>query len=221
MNRSLKLLGVAAAIAIPCLTSTEASAQPYGPPPPPGYAQYNPWQWHRGLTFEGNIGVGFMWARASSNDSNVSSTSDTKVGFGGLNLGLGGWLNPQLALSIRVAGVTYTEDLGDNFSASLTGAFFGPSVQYWIDPHLWIGGGAGLAIARVISHDDIENVSFDEDNQTGFGLDLRAGYSFSSGATPNSWNISVEYTPGFFGSRSDDVTVQLNGFAILFGYQYL
>jgi len=169
-----------------------------------------------------------MWARESFSDG-TASTSDTKVGLGGVNLGIGGWVSPQLAISARVASVTYTisQDLGggNQFSESLVGAFIGPSVQYWIDPHLWIGGGAGIAYAAVLSHDDINGVTVNEANQTGFGLDLRAGYSFSSGATPNSWNVSVELTPGFFSGKDDGMgntsTVQLNGFSILFGYQYL
>ena len=38
-----------------------------------------------------------------------------------LNLGLGGFLNPNLAVSARIAGVTYSKD-----GLSLTAAFFGP-----------------------------------------------------------------------------------------------
>jgi len=223
MVRSLKLLGVAVLVLIP----TVAAAQP-GPPPPgyaPAYVQASPWAFHQGITFEANIGVGFMWERVSFGDG-TSATSDTKVALGGLNLGIGGWIAPNLAITARVAGVTYSapdqdDGAGGTISQSLTGAFFGPSVQYWLDPHLWIGGGAGLAVAAVLSSSDSQGGTVQSsDNQTGFGLDLRAGYSFSSGMSPNSWNLSVELTPGFFGA-DNNVTVQLNGFAILFGYQYL
>jgi hypothetical protein len=202
-----------------------AAAQP-GPPPPgyaPGYAQPSPWAFHQGITFEANIGLGFMWERVSFSDG-TAATSQTLTSLGGLNLGVGGWVAPNLAISARAAGVTYSQSqddgLGGTLSTSLTGAFIGPCVQYWLDPHLWIGGGAGLAVAYVLSSSDSSGATVSSNNQTGFGLDLRAGYSFSSGYTPNSWNVSVEFTPGFF-SADQNTTVQLNGFAILFGYQYL
>jgi len=220
MIRSLKLLGVAAAVLVPALSSTEASAQPYGPPPPPGYGSYNPWQWHQGLTFEGNLGFGFMWARDSSGDI---SQSDTQ-GALGYAIGLGGWLNPQVALSLRISGNVFSQDLGGGFSEVFSQTFVGPSIQFWLDPHLWLGGGVGAAVARVFTHDDIEGGSFDDNSQTGFGLDLRIGYSFAHPRNPNSWNISAEFTPGFYSSRDlagGSVTQQLNGFAILFGYQFL
>jgi hypothetical protein len=185
--------------------------------------QASPWAFHQGITFEANVGVGFMWERVSFGDG-TSATSDTFTSLGGVNLGVGGWVSPNLAITARAAGVTYSQSqddgAGGTISTSLTGAFLGPSVQYWLDPHLWIGGGAGLAIAFVESSSDSSGVSVSSDNQTGFGLDLRAGYTFSSGFTPNTWNLSVEFTPGFFGA-DNNTTVQLNGFAILFGYQYL
>ncbi|HEV7555611.1 MAG TPA: hypothetical protein VGO00_09170, partial [Kofleriaceae bacterium] len=158
----------------------------------------------------------------------TSATSDTKVG-GALNLGIGGWIAPNVAITGRIAGVTYSppdqdDGMGGTISQSITGAFIGPTVQFWLNPHLWLGGGAGLAVAYALATSDSQGGTVQaSDNQTGFGLDLRAGYSFSGGVTnPNSWNVSVELTPGFFGSQDNtNVTVQLNGFAILFGYQYL
>jgi hypothetical protein len=222
MGRSLKLLAVAALVLVP----TVAAAQPA-----PVYAEGNPWAFHKGITFEANIGVGFMWERVSGSSGgvDVSSTSDTKVGLGGLNIAVGAWIAPNVAISGRIAGVTYSppdqdDGMGGTISQQLTGAFIGPTVQFWLNPRLWIGGGAGLAVAGVLSSSDSNGGSVQSSSsQTGFGLDLRAGYTFAGGmASPNSWNVSVELTPGFFGAQDNtDITVQLNGFAILFGYQYL
>lgn len=52
----------------------------------------------------------------------------------GPSLGLGGWLSPNVALTARSAGVTYSEG-----GASLTEAFIGPSLQCWVDDDLRVG----------------------------------------------------------------------------------
>jgi len=163
-----------------------------------------------GLTFEANLGLGVIWASAEG------ESSDSELALGGLSLGLGGWVSPQLAITARIAGVTYSEDCGDE-TCMLTSAFFGPVAQYWLNEQAWIGGGAGLAVLRGST-----TGSGDSETENGFGLNLRAGYTFSRG-TESTWNVSVEYTPGFytldyvFGEY--DLTV--HGFGILFGYQHL
>jgi hypothetical protein len=201
-----------------------ALAQPAPPPPgpgyapPPAYAVQTPFMYHQGVTVELNLGVGFMWSR----DNSTGMESQTYTSLGGLDIGIGGWVSPQIAVSGRIAGVTYSEDIGNGNTLSLTGAFFGPSVQYWVDDHLWFGGGIGLAVARVLSSSD-STIDTSSASQTGFGIDLRAGYTFTS-SSKNSFNISVELTPGIFSTTDamgNSSTGTLNGFAILAGYQYL
>jgi hypothetical protein len=189
-----------------------AVAQP--PPPPPGPGYYGPQAGqaapnHRqGLTFEANLGIGFMWVEADGEES------DTEVALGGLNLGLGGWLNPKMALSLRIAGTTYTDSEGPVDLRFTTGVV-GPHLQYWIDDHIWLGGGAGIGVAAV----SISTPDGDEsESETGFGLDLRAGYTFSTGSE-NTWNISFELTPSFITIGEQDYTFYSS--AILFGYQHL
>jgi hypothetical protein len=183
----------------------------YQPAPAGGYYQpqpgYGPPQQQRtqaslrnGLTGELNIGIG--WIRASDDDS--SDTSD--AGVAGLSLGLGGWISPNLALTARIAGVTYSED-----SASLTNAFFGPSLQYWVADQFWLGGGIGLGVLRL-------DTELDDDSITGFAMDLRVGYTFNLGSE-NTFNASFELNPGFFSENGADAT--FTGIGFLVGYQHL
>ncbi|MCE9578829.1 MAG: hypothetical protein K8W52_37235, partial [Deltaproteobacteria bacterium] len=141
---------------------------------------------------------GIGWIHASANgDSDTSPLS-----LGGLDLGVGGWASPQLAITGRIAGVTWSENGGRLTSGALLGA-----AQYWIDDHLWIGGGLGIGVGVVSGTNTSES-------HTGFGLEARAGYTFSA-TTENTFNASIEIMPTFV----DDVT--LTSIALLFGYQHL
>jgi hypothetical protein len=172
--------------------------QPYAQPayPPAVYQQPQP-SLRNGMTVELNLGFGYA---STSSDSGESSTSD--VVLGGLDLGIGGWIGPNLALTGRIAGITDSEN-----GFTVASVFVGPSLQYWVDNHFWLGGGAGLARFAVFG----EGQSIGEN---GFGLDLRGGYTFSEN-TENTFNVSLELTPGFFDGAS------ITGIAVLAGYQHL
>ncbi|MEO8703335.1 MAG: hypothetical protein ABI867_25030 [Kofleriaceae bacterium] len=215
----MKALLTTLLVLVPSVAFAQYDPNQPPPPPPPGYNQPAPGPGYaapptsnlalrNGLTFEANIGLGFIWARNEGEDS------DTEGALAGLDLGVGGWINNRMALTARVAGATYSPEDGVRF----TTGFFGPSLQYWVDDHLWLGGGAGLAFAAVHIDD------FDEqpDPETGFGLDLRLGYTFTAG-NENTFNVSLEYNPGFFtfDTGVGDQSVQINSFGILFGYQHL
>lgn len=211
------------------LVPSVAVAQPYNdpnqppPPPPPGYQPAPAYQqpppgpyaprpaasFRNGLTGELNLGLGFIWARNGDGQE-----SDTEVALAGLSAGIGGWINPQMALTLRVAGATYSTDFGPSTARFTTGVI-GPSLQYWLDDRLWIGGGAGLGFAAIT----IDDANEQPDPETGFGLDLRAGYTFSTGSA-NTFNVSVEYNPTFFDVEGGS-SIQINSFGILFGYQHL
>ena len=195
---------------ITLLVPTLATAQPPPPPPGPGPVYSNePIDHRRGMTFEANIGVGFMWAERDDGQE-----SDKEVALGGINLGVGGWMSPRLALSLRVAGVTYTDSEGELDFRWTTG-FLGPSAQYWLDDHFWLGGGVGAGVVAL----SVEGPGFeDSDSEVGLGLDLRAGYTFST-TSENTWNISFEMTPSFI--EVDDTQFTFYGAAVLFGYQHL
>jgi hypothetical protein len=161
----------------------------------------------RGLTFEANLGLALM--RFSADDM----SSDTERALGGLDLGFGGWLSDRLALTLRFAGGSYRPEEG----VRRTSVFVGPSVQLWTNDHFWVGGGLGFAVASVTVEDGP-----DLEDDSGLGLDLRLGYTFNP-ASEHTFNVSVEYTPGFF-SVDTGVTEQeftLSTFGVLLGYQHL
>ena len=182
---------------------------PYGPPAQPYQPYGQPYQQYQappppplrsGLTFEANLGFG--WLRVT-NDSR-SETSDLAIA--GLSLGVGGWVSPTLAITGRLASVTYSEN-----DARLTNAFLGPSAQFWVDDHFWFGAGAGLAVISVSD-------PYDGDSLTGVGVDLRAGYTFTTGSE-NTFNASFELNPGFYSDNGNSATV--TGIGFLVGYQHL
>lgn len=156
------------------------------------------------MTFEANLGLG--WIRGEFDGR--SATSD--LALGGLSLGLGGWVSPKVAITGRIAGVTYSED-GTNYSD----VFFGPSLQYWVDDHFWLGGGVGLGILAV-SGDGADPSA--DNNETGLGFDLRVGYTFTTGSE-NTINASFELNPGHFSEGGQSYT--FTGIGILLGYQHL
>ncbi|MEZ4401301.1 MAG: hypothetical protein R3B06_14845 [Kofleriaceae bacterium] len=148
-----------------------------------------------GLAFEANLGFGIL--RADADNGN----SDSQNGLGGLDLGIGGYLNPRLAITLRAAGVTYSESGGH-----ITQAFFGPSVQYFATDNVWLGGGIGVGIGQVV----VDGAGSSSDS--GLGLDLRAGYTFNPEAK-HAFNASLEITPAFLDGGT------LTGIAFLAGYQ--
>lgn len=169
--------------------------QPPQPPPPPVYVVPTPAPptVRRGVTFEANIGLGIL--RVSRDGD-----SDSENGLGGLNLGIGVFVNPRMAISLRVAGVTYFEN-----DVSLTQAFIGPSLQYFVNDNLFVGGGLGIGTVRIANDNDSAS-------ENDLGLDLRIGYSFNPGAR-HSFNASLEVTP------TDIDGFTWTGIGILLGYQ--
>ncbi len=181
---------------------------------PPGYAQPIPsspppdrFALHHGVTFEANLGLGWV----NVGEAGMSSNTD---GAPAAAIGVGEWLSPHLALTFRISGVEFRSS-----GSSAVSAFIGPSLQYWIDPHFWIGGGAGLATVPMLgcSHNDDAS---DACGQAGLGLDLRAGYSF--GDTANTFSVSAELTPAFYTNETPygSLSITAAGVVLLFGYQY-
>jgi hypothetical protein len=174
--------------------------QPYQQPPPPRNLR-------DGMTFEINLGIGWLQA----DDEYTSDTSDAGLGFG---LGIGGWLGTNMAVTGRLASTSVkVGDDGYGGDITMHGMFLGPSLQYWVDEGLFIRAGLGIAIAGVSSQ-----YSDESDSINGFGLDLGVGYNFSRG-TENTFNASLELTPGFYSENGESAT--LGGISLLVGYQHL
>jgi hypothetical protein len=77
---------------------------------------------------------------------------------------------------------------------TVTSAFFGPHLQYWVRDNLFIGGGAGFSIFK----SDVDG----DEGEVGFGLDARAGWAFLHGRY-GALFLSGEITPSIY----DSVTV--------------
>jgi hypothetical protein len=167
---------------------------------------------HRAIAaFETNIGLSVV---SASVDGGMGL--DSQGGLGGLDIGLGGWLGRDTALTVRIAGATFTTPS----NVQVTSGFIGPSLQLWLGDGGWIGGGLGLAFATAKVNGGTGETTADR----GFGLDLRVGVTLNRRSS-NSFSLSAEYTPGFFhddtATSGSGVDIRVDTFAILFGYQYL
>lgn len=161
------------------------------------------------MTVELNLGLGFL--------SNDNENTDTRTGLAGLNFGIGGWLNPNMAVTGRISVVTIgaDEDELGGLDGRLSHLFLGPSLQYWANNNFWVGGGIGLSILYL----SIEDIELEDPWTEGFGLDLRGGYTFNTGGD-STFNVSVELTPGFYSPEGGD-EITITGVSFLFGYQHL
>jgi opacity protein-like surface antigen len=199
----------------PPLAPVAPQAGPSATPPIPLFAPIEPprdgFEAHHGVTFEANLGVGFVHV------SSVGLSSDSENGRAapaGLELAVGGWLTRRLALTFRISGVDVRAD--DLASGYLINGFYGPAVQYWFSPNVWVGGGVGFALWGTTGN-DCETPS-GSCTVRGWGFDLRAGYTFMQ-SHRQSLNVSAEITPEHYNADGGSWTA--TGFGVLFGYQYL
>jgi hypothetical protein len=166
---------------------------PVGPPvPPPAYEPPVPDR--SGATFEMSVGFG---ATHVSVDSGASKTFN---GISGLNLGLGGWVSPRTALTLRLAATSFTQDFGIQDVRFIAG-MFGLSMQHMVSNELWIGIGGGVGVLTT----DQDNV----EPETGFALDLRAGVNVYQSAH-HALHLALEVMPGFYdGGRVTGIGIQV------------
>lgn len=153
-----------------------------------------------GFTLLLSIGLGFQ-----------AIEGESETGLGGLNLGLGGFINENLAVMARVSGTTVS-DSESGIEASLTSGTFAVALQYWINDKLYVEGGPGLGFAR--AELSIAGLGSETADETGFGLVLGAGFVvFNKGK--NNIQIGLEYAPAFV----EDLNI--NNIGITVGYQLL
>lgn len=150
------------------------------------------------VTFEAGIGVGEQLGIAAPS----------------MSAGLGGWIAPHTALTLRASLLSLGPQQTDPAKPveidayRRTFAFVGPSVQYWLDDHVWFGAGIGYA-TMLTSGRDLQ----------GYGADLRAGYAFGA------FDLALEVTPSYFPSGGGidatgmEVGSTTTGVAMLAGYQ--
>jgi hypothetical protein len=168
------------------------------PPSQPAPSEPDPWAFHHGFTFDASLGLG--------------SIGYSNSVIAGPDFGAGGWLFPQLAVTVRFAGI----HVGQDGVGSSMQFFVGPALQYWVHPHFWLGAGAGYSIYRACTDDY-------GCHYKGYGFDLRAGYTFGTSST-HTFNVSIEANPGLYSPNDSDTSsrsVTATGIAFLAGYQFL
>ena len=134
---------------------------------------------------------------------NDTSIQETAVGLAGVNLGVGGFLTPNLALIFRLAGTNVTYDLGIGDYGQSSGVA-APAIQYWLTDRFNIEAGAGVGFWRGDTDEDA----------TGLGLILGAGVTIFNRGKHN-LQFGIQYVPAF----TDPGTIHNVGFT--FGYQFL
>jgi hypothetical protein len=152
-----------------------------------------------GATFEMSLGLG------NTRVSVDGGGSESFTGISGLNLGVGGWLSPRAALTLRVAGTSFVEPIG-RVDVRFIAGWLGMSLQYMAADQVWLGGGIGLGVLTT----DQDNT----DSETGLGLDLRAGVNLYE-SRQNAIHLAVEVTPGFYDGFN------VTGFGLQLGWQSL
>ena len=178
----------------------------YGQPPPPQpvYVAAQPQQpvgapvgvapprpVRAGLTVE--LGLGIAWF-------NIPDADVSRGGLHGLNLTIGGFLNPSIAIEGRITGGTMFSDSG---AGRVTVGALLANVQYWPNDWLIIGGGLGFVIAQA------EAGYFTARTDPGFALNGRIGAAFarwSSGVM----RVALENMSGWI----DGSLVMMNALAL-------
>ena len=118
----------------------------------------------RGFTLGLSVGAGatFLSPKNGGNSKNDG-------GLGGINLSIGGFLGPDLALLFKVTGVNYGPF--DNELSSGIAAVMGPAVEYWLSDHFNLIGGAGLGVLTM-------QPKLSTDTLTEFGFGGMAGINY-------------------------------------------
>jgi hypothetical protein len=145
----------------------------------------------RGSTSEVSIGLGMLTGGFSS-----------KTTLAGLNLGVGGFVSHDVALSLRLSGVTLMEG-----GFAYVGVI-GPHAQLWFAPQAYVGFGLGVGFVVACGGG---GGSCDGVKTSGF--ELRLGYAFDKTGRGGNASVEVNSLDGLFGSQS------LETVSFLLGYQ--
>jgi hypothetical protein len=131
------------------------------------------------------------------------------VGLAGLDLQLGGFVSPRLAISARVSGTQFRS--ADDQDLTYFHGLLGVVGQYWVSSRFFVGGGAGLAVFGIgsSSADSTGDGERMPDSIGGVGLEGRAGYEIWRGRK-SALQIAVELIPATYdGGRVTSTALQL------------
>jgi hypothetical protein len=159
---------------------------------PPGLAAAAPPP-RKSVTIEAGIGASVL----------TSEGTPALRALGGPSLGVGSFVSPTLALSVRLSGSLVVVD-----GAFLYLGVLGPNAQHWQNEHVWLGGGLGLAILAGCGEDE------GCDKEIGFGFDARVGFAFRPRGQGGA-NLSVEAMHDWFAGADGGVTTV----SLMLGYQ--
>jgi len=145
------------------------------------------------ITAEAGLGVGYAF-----------NTCEDQTGCPGDGLapftiagGIGEWFTESSAIELRFAN-TFEQRPGSSFML----AFVGPSIQQWIGTRVWVGAGAGIAIAHGTRTEVV------------FSFDVRAGVLLQK-TQQHTVNVSIEAAPAISGGDTSTPV------SLLVGYQHL
>jgi hypothetical protein len=142
----------------------------------------------QGFTFGLSVGAGAAFLNPKTGDSKNDG------GLGGINVMIGGFLNPDLALVLKAAGVNYGP-FDSQLSTGIAGVA-GPAVEYWLSDHFNLVGGVGVGL---ISMED--NRGFATMKEAGFGGMVSVNY-FPWALKHHGLGFSIDLTPIFTSNYS-------------------
>ena len=144
-----------------------------------------------GFTLLVNLGVGIQ---------NDTVLEESAVGLAGANLGIGGFVTPDLAILGRFSGTNVSYDTVFGDYAQVSGVV-APTLQYWANDKVNIEGGVGVGFW-----------SAEDESEKGVGLILGVGFTVFNRGKHN-LQVGFEYAPAFMDSGT------VHNMGITFGYQ--
>lgn len=115
-----------------------------------------------GFTLE--VGLGVSLVQSDETDGDVG------VGVAPLSLGVGLFFTSDIALSLRITGASFFQDLGDTLGLFIL-AHYGTNLQIFVDDDFIVGAGPALSVVGALDGSDPD---------LGFGFNARAGYALIS-----------------------------------------
>lgn len=142
-----------------------------------------------GVTLE--IGGGLGVVRVFAKDGTVQPGGDAGFSIGGIDVGIGAFPSPAVALMFRFSGDTGWESLPttNHIRANVLATAAG---QWWFEDRAFVGGGFGLAI---VGGQDQEGAN--DESTYGLGASLRGGWAVAL-YDDSAWTIGGEITASLF-----------------------
>jgi hypothetical protein len=191
------LLAIAMLVSAGAIARAQSEPQPGpaapepGPPPPSGSGpggDVATGPQRAGFVIELDGGVGYTYL--TDKDGVRVDLALGGVGANGIDLGIGVFATPDLALLVRMTAETFFQSL-QTTNHIAAHSMFGPAVEWWIDDTVFVGAGLGLGIEGGQDQDGNK-----AESAVGYGFTARGGFAFSQNEE-SAWRVSVEGDAGF------------------------